>query len=97
MAPEETMTTLCPSLRSWTVVLTIRERISRSGSWVFSSTIELVPRRKDERLEALLFLSRLTQFDDDNERFLPHFYRMVLKRALILLVLFLDIKCLVCN
>lgn len=57
--------------------------MERSGSWVFSSTIELVPRREDDELKnsdvhwgvlkGVLFLSPLTQFDDDGEGFLFHF------------------------
>jgi len=43
MAPEETMTTLCPSFFSFTAVSTMRDRVEMSGSWLFSSTIELVP------------------------------------------------------
>lgn len=43
MAPEETMTTLWPSFLNLTAVSTINVRMGRRGSWVFSSTIELVP------------------------------------------------------
>jgi len=43
IAPEDTMITLWPSLCSFTAVLTMRLRMSRRGSWVSSSTIELVP------------------------------------------------------
>jgi hypothetical protein len=43
MAPEETKTTRWPSARSLRVVSTITERIERSGSWVVSETMELVP------------------------------------------------------
>jgi hypothetical protein len=43
MAPEEQMTTLCPSLRNLTAVSTITVRVESSGSCVFSSTMELVP------------------------------------------------------
>ena len=43
MAPEETMTTLWPSLRSFTAVSTITLSVDRRGSCVFSWTIELVP------------------------------------------------------
>lgn len=43
IAPEETMTTLWPSFRSLTAVSTIRVRMGSRGSWVVSSTIELVP------------------------------------------------------
>ena len=43
MAPEETMTTRCPSLMRATAVSTIRERIDKRGSCVFSWTIELEP------------------------------------------------------
>lgn len=43
IAPEETMTTLWPSFRSLTAVSTIRVKIGSRGSWVVSSTIELVP------------------------------------------------------
>jgi hypothetical protein len=43
MAPDETMTTLWPSLRSLIAVSTIRERMERMGWWVFSSTMELDP------------------------------------------------------
>jgi hypothetical protein len=37
------MTTLCPSFFNFTAVSTIRDRVDRRGSWLFSSTIELVP------------------------------------------------------
>ena len=43
MAPEETIMTLWPSLRSLTAVSTMRERIEMRGSRVFSSTMEDVP------------------------------------------------------
>ena len=43
IAPEETITTLCPSLRSLTTVSTIAVRIDRRGSCVSSWTMELVP------------------------------------------------------
>ena len=43
MAPEDTMITLWPSLRNFTAVSTMRESVDRSGSWLLSSTIELVP------------------------------------------------------
>jgi len=43
MAPEETMTTLWPSLRSLTAVSTMKLRLGKHGSYVFSSTMELVP------------------------------------------------------
>ena len=45
MAPEETMTTLCPSLRSFTAVSTMTVRTESRGSWVVSWTMELVPER----------------------------------------------------
>ena len=35
--------TLCPSFLNFTAVSTIDVRIERRGSWVFSSTMELVP------------------------------------------------------
>lgn len=43
MAPDETMMTLWPSFRSLTAVSTMDVRMERSGSWLFSSTMELVP------------------------------------------------------
>lgn len=43
MAPEETMTTLCPSFCNAQAVSTIVERVERRGSWLFSSTMEEVP------------------------------------------------------
>lgn len=43
MAPEETMTTRCPSLMRATAVSTMRERTDSRGSCVFSLTIELEP------------------------------------------------------
>ena len=43
MAPEETMMTLWPSFRNLTAVSTIRVKMDRIGSCVFSSTMELVP------------------------------------------------------
>lgn len=43
MAPEETIITRWPSLRSLTAVSTIRDRIDIRGSRVFSSTMEDVP------------------------------------------------------
>src|SRR5947207_13711497 len=49
IAPEETMTTLCPFLRRLTAVSTIRERMERRGSCVFSSTMEEVPLRMLEK------------------------------------------------
>lgn len=42
-APEETRTTLWPSRWSLAAVSTMSVRIERIGSWVCSSTIELVP------------------------------------------------------
>jgi hypothetical protein len=45
MAPEETMTTLCPSLIKLTAVSTMRESVESRGSWVFSWTMELEPVR----------------------------------------------------
>ena len=47
------MITLCPSLRSRTAVSTMEVRIERSGSWVFSSTIEDVPSILSQILEGL--------------------------------------------
>jgi hypothetical protein len=43
IAPDETMTTRWPSFRSLMAVSTMRLRMDNSGSWVLSSTIELVP------------------------------------------------------
>jgi hypothetical protein len=43
MAPDETMMTLWPSFLNFTAVSTIDVRMERRGSWVFSSTMELVP------------------------------------------------------
>ena len=43
MAPDETMMTLWPSSLNLTAVSTIDVRMERRGSWVFSSTMELVP------------------------------------------------------
>ena len=43
MAPDETMMTLWPSFLSFTAVSTMDVRMERSGSWLFSSTMELVP------------------------------------------------------
>lgn len=43
MAPEDTMTTLCPSRRNLMAVSTIKDNIDRIGSCVISSTIEDVP------------------------------------------------------
>jgi len=43
MAPDETMMTLCPSFLSFTAVSTIEVKMESRGSWVFSSTMELVP------------------------------------------------------
>jgi len=43
MAPDETMMTLWPSFLSFTAVSTIDVRMERRGSWLFSSTMELVP------------------------------------------------------
>lgn len=50
MAPEETITTRCPSLTSLTTVSIMRERMEMKGSWVFSSTIELVPIEVEDQL-----------------------------------------------
>jgi hypothetical protein len=49
MAPEDTMTTRCPSFCSLQAVSTMVERIERRGSWLFSSTIDEVPGRKSQR------------------------------------------------
>jgi hypothetical protein len=43
MAPEEHMTTRCPSRRRPTAVSTMVERVLKRGSWVVSSTIDDVP------------------------------------------------------
>jgi hypothetical protein len=43
MAPEETRMTLWPSCWSFTAVSTMKLRMESSGSWVVSSTMELVP------------------------------------------------------
>jgi hypothetical protein len=43
MAPEETRITRCPSRRRRIHVSAMRERLERSGSWVFSSQIDEVP------------------------------------------------------
>ena len=43
IAPEETMTTRCPSWIKLTAVSTMRESMDNSGSCVFSWTIELEP------------------------------------------------------
>ena len=45
MAPDETIMTLWPSFLSFTAVSTIDVRMERRGSWLFSSTIELVPEK----------------------------------------------------
>jgi hypothetical protein len=45
IAPEDTMTTLCPSFRNLTAVSTITVNVESKGSCVFSSTMELVPGR----------------------------------------------------
>lgn len=42
-APDDTRTTRWPSLCSLVTVSTINVKIESMGSWVFSSTIELVP------------------------------------------------------
>ena len=47
-APDETNTTWWPSLRNLATVSTIKVKIERIGSCVFSSTIELVPARKNK-------------------------------------------------
>jgi hypothetical protein len=43
MAPDDTKMTLCPSFWSFTAVSTMTLRMESSGSWVVSSTMELVP------------------------------------------------------
>lgn len=55
IAPEETMMTRCPSLRSLAVVSTMRVRMDKMGSCVTSSTIELVP---FSLIQTISFLSR---------------------------------------
>jgi hypothetical protein len=44
MAPEEHMMMRWPSLRRATAVSTMVERVDRRGSWVFSLTMEDVPK-----------------------------------------------------
>lgn len=68
IAPEETITTRCPSLTSLTAVSTMRDRIDNKGSCVFSWTIELVP-GSVHRQKQLAFrrLALRTQFDDNCE------------------------------
>jgi len=57
MAPDETMMTLCPSFLSFTAVSTIEVKMESRGSWVFSSTMELVPEWVTyERLFVSIFL-----------------------------------------
>ena len=76
MAPEETMMTLCPSFLSFTAVSTIDVRMKRRGSWVFSSTMELVPKGKSSLSAAVFLLSLvspffkppLTKFNDNPQR-----------------------------
>lgn len=67
MAPEDTMTTLCPSLRNWTAVSTISDKVERSGSCVFSSTIELVPARRQSEIRWFMVGLNNTKLDDDSE------------------------------
>ena len=55
IAPEETMTTRCPSLMRATAVSTMRERMDNRGSCVFSWTIELDPIRKASQ-QVLLYI-----------------------------------------
>ena len=50
MAPEDTMTTRLPFFRSLTAVSTIMLRLESRGSWLSSSTIELVPRSQVRRV-----------------------------------------------
>jgi len=60
MAPEETMMTLWPSRRRRHDVSTMRDKFDRSGSWVCSSQIELVPVLSDK-----FILGCGTEFYDD--------------------------------
>jgi len=68
------MTTLCPSLRSLTAVSTIRERVDRRGSCVFSSTMEEVPFGLLVSVlpnnDYCLYRFQFTELNDDGETFL---------------------------
>ena len=76
MAPEETMTTLCPSCRSLQAVSTMTESVESRGSWLFSSTMELVPTNGGVSGRGLLSAQaqaiQRTEFDDDGETCLLH-------------------------
>jgi len=60
MAPDETMMTLWPSRRRRQDVSTISDKFDRSGSWVCSSQIELVPACQTKSTE-----SGVTKLYDD--------------------------------
>lgn len=61
MAPEETRTTLWPCDCSFIAVSTMTLRMERRGSWVVSSTMELVPVRRVSGMRNYLGLKDIHQ------------------------------------
>lgn len=66
MAPEETKMTLWPCDCNFMAVSTMTLRIERRGSWVVSSTMELVPVHYLLESAAIGFMWRFTEFDYDS-------------------------------
>lgn len=69
MAPDDTMMTLCPSFLSFTAVSTMRDRMESNGSWLFSSTMELVP---EMRITCQTNLPPKGHHDDNDEDRYPY-------------------------
>ena len=70
IAPDDTIMTLWPSLWSCTAVFTIRLKISINGSWVLSSTMELVPACFFSLAWHIFWGEAIrTKFNDNSQRF----------------------------